>query len=113
MLKTPIETARLAITSFEMGMAQSVWLQSLEGDNKEFMPDEVFETLDEAREAIARLIAFYRCKGAPLVYPVVLKDGRQIGHVEAVPIASGWEVGYRIAKAHANNGYATEALQAF
>ncbi|MDR2515523.1 MAG: GNAT family N-acetyltransferase [Christensenellaceae bacterium] len=113
MLKIPIETARLRITAFDLGMARSVWRHSLDEGNREFMPDEVFETLGEARKAIAGLIAAYGSARAPQVYPVVLKGGAQIGHVEAAPIALGWEVGYHIAAEQAGKGYATEALQAF
>ena len=43
----------------------------------------------------------------------MLHDGRHIGHVQAVPIKGGWEIGYHIGAAHAGNGYATEAVKAF
>ena len=43
-----IETARLLITEFTMDMAQAVHLNSLDEDNRRFVPDEVFETVEAA-----------------------------------------------------------------
>ncbi len=49
-----------------------------------------------------------------MVYPVLLKDGSNIGYVQAVPLEKGsWEIGYHIAKKYTGQGYATEALSAF
>jgi RimJ/RimL family protein N-acetyltransferase len=112
-MKTPIETKRLNITKFDTGMAESVHLNSIDEDNRNFQPDEVFETVAEAAETISELISFYDRRDVPLVYPISMKDGRQIGHVQAVPIDSGWEIGFHIGKAHTRNGYATEAVHAF
>ena len=47
-----IETERLIITEFDMSMAQSVHLNSLDDDNRRFVPDEVFETVEAAAETI-------------------------------------------------------------
>lgn len=111
--RTPIRTERLIIAGFDPGMAESVCLNSQDEDNRTFLPDEVFETADDARKAITALISFYERKDSPLVYPVLLKNGTHIGHIQAVPIDSGWEVGYHIAGPHTKNGYASEALKAF
>ena len=49
-----------------------------------------------------------------MVYPVLLRDGTNIGYVQAVPIEDGdWEIGYHIGKAYTCKGYATEAVKAF
>ena len=40
-----IETDRLVITKFDESMIESVHLNSLDEDNRKFVPDEVFETL--------------------------------------------------------------------
>ena len=45
-----IETERLIITDFAMDMAQAVHKNSLDEDNRRFVPDEVFETVEEAQE---------------------------------------------------------------
>ena len=110
-----IETERLVITEFTMDMARAVHENSLDDDNRRFVPDEVFETVEDAEETVAFLIKQYGGTDGPLVYPVLLKDGgRNIGYVQLVPLGGGsWEIGYHIAKAHTGRGYATEAVRAF
>ena len=109
-----IETERLIITEFDPSMAEAVHLNSLDEDNRRFVPDEVFETVDEAAETIAFLMECYKTHQGPLVYPIVRKDGVNIGYVQAVPMDDGiWEIGYHIAKVHTKKGFATEAVQAF
>lgn len=108
-----IETERLIITEFDLSMAESVHRNSLDEDNRRFVPDEVFETVEEAGETIEFLMSCYETGEGPLVYPVLLKDGTNIGYVQLVPIEEGFEVGYHIAKEFTKNGYAAEALKAF
>ena len=110
-----IETERLVITEFSMDMAQAVHENSLDEDNRRFVPDEVFETAEEAREALAFLISQYGRSEGPLAYPVLTKaGGKNIGYVQMVPLEGGvWEIGYHIAKGYTGNGYATEAVRAF
>ncbi|MBR5344345.1 MAG: GNAT family N-acetyltransferase [Clostridia bacterium] len=110
-----IETDRLIITEFTMDMAQNVHENSLDEDNRRFVPDEVFETIEDARETIAFLMAQYGKSDGPLCYPVITKTlGLNIGYVQMVPIGNeNWEIGYHIAKSHTGNGYATEAVKAF
>lgn len=109
-----LETERLTITEFTPDMAQAVHENSLDEDTRRFVPDEVFETVEEAAETIAFLTAQYGgCEG-PLVYPVLLKDGTNVGYVQAVPLDDGvWEIGFHIGSRYTKNGYATEAVQAF
>lgn len=109
-----IETERLVITEFTADMARDVHLNSLDGDNRRFVPDEVFETAEEAREALAFLMSQYGKTEGPLAYPVLTRDGENIGYVQMVPLGDGrWEIGYHIAKKHTGRGYATEAVRAF
>ncbi len=109
-----IETKRLIITEFDMNMAESVHINSLDEDNRRFVPDEVFETVEEAAETVEFLIGIYENGNGPLVYPVLLKDGSYIGYVQAVPFEDGtWEVGYHIGGNYTKQGYATEAVTAF
>jgi len=109
-----IETERLIITEFDMSMAESVHINSLDHDNRRFVPDEVFETVEEAAETVEFLIGIYENGNGPLVYPVLLKDGTYIGYVQAVPFEDGtWEVGYHIGDNYTKQGYATEAVTAF
>ena len=109
-----IETDRLIITEFEPAMAEAVHRNSLDTDTRRFVPDEVFETVEEAAETIAFLMGCYTSGDGPLVYPVLLKDGTNIGYVQAVPLEEGgWEIGYHIGGSYTGNGYATEAVRAF
>ena len=109
-----IETNRLTITEFDMSMAESVHKESLDEDNRRFVPDEVFKTVEEAAETVEFLMGCYTDRVGPLVYPVLLKDGTYIGYVQAVPFEDGtWEVGYHIGGNYTKQGYATEAVVAF
>lgn len=109
-----IETKRLFITEFTMDMAESAHRESLDEDNRRFVPDEVFETVEDAAETVEFLMDVYKNGNGPLVYSVTLKDGTYIGYVQAVPFDDGtWEVGYHIGKNYTKQGFATEAVTAF
>lgn len=108
-----IETDRLLITEFDESMIDSVHLNSLDDDNRRFVPDEVFETIDEAREVVEWLSSCYQGNEGPFVYPMLLQDGKNIGYVQAVQIENGWEIGYHVSKSYTGNGYSTEAVNAF
>ena len=110
-----IETERLLITEFTLDMAQTVQENSVDEDNKRFVPDEVWETVEEAEETLEFLISQYGTVDGPLVYPIIVKKTKDnIGYVQLCPIDDGnWEIGYHIAKKHTGNGYATEAVTAF
>ncbi len=109
-----IETERLIITDFTPEMAEDVHRNSLDGDNRKFVPDEVFETAEDAGEALAFLISQYEGMDGPLAYAVLTRGGENIGYVQLVPIGGGdWEIGYHIAEAFTGRGFATEAVRAF
>ena len=109
-----IETERLTITEFTPDMAQAVHENSLDEDNRRFVPDEVFETVDEAAETIEFLMSQYDGSDGPFVYPVLIKDGANIGYVQAIPLDDGfWEIGFHVGEKYTKNGYATEAVKAF
>ena len=109
-----IKTERLEITKFTLDMAEAVHINSLDEDNRKFNPNEVFETVEIAKDTVEFLMSVYESNDEPLVYPVLLKDGTNIGYVQAVPMdGEKWEVGYHIVKAYAGKGYATEAVSAF
>ncbi len=110
-----IETDRLVITEFTPDMAQAVQENSIDEDNRKFVPDEVWNTVQEARETLDFLISQYGSFEGPLVYPVIVKETlANVGYVQLCPIADGrWEIGYHIGKKYTGNGYATEAVRAF
>lgn len=103
-------------------MAEAVHKNSLDEDTRRFLPDEVFESLEEARQTIDFLMSQYGSFEGPQVYPLITKkEGANIGYVQLVPLeletADGehkaWEIGYHIAKKYTGQGYATEAVKAF
>lgn len=110
-----IETKRLLITEFTLDMAQVVRENSVDEDNRRFVPDEVWETVEEAEETLKFLISQYGTFEGPLVYPIIVKETKaNVGYVQLCPIDDDkWEVGYHIAKKYTGNGYATEAVKAF
>ena len=87
-----IETKRLTITKFTMDMAEAVHKESLDEDNRRFLPDEVFETEEDAAKTVDAWMGVYENGNDPLVYPVMLKEGTYIGYVKAVPNDDGtWQ----------------------
>ena len=109
-----LQTERLMITEFTPDMAQAVHENSLDEDNRRFVPDEVFETVEDAAETIEFLMSRYDGSEGPFVYPILLKDKTNIGYVQAVPLDGGvWEIGYHIGARYTKHGYATEAVKAF
>lgn len=108
-----IETGRLVITDLTMEMAEDIQRNSQDEDNRRFVPDEVFDTVEEASETVAWLIRAATGEEGPFLYPVLTRDGVNIGYVQACMAENGWEVGYHIAKPYTGHGYATEALGAF
>ena len=109
-----LATSRLIIQELDASMAYVIHRHSLEEDVQRYVPDEVFESEEEALTVIQSLQSFYETKKGPLVYGIALKDGTLIGYVQLVPMQEGlWEVGYHIAKAYTQQGYASEALNGF
>ena len=60
-----IETKRLIITEMSIDMAMDVHKNSLNEDIRRFVPDEVFETVEEAQETIEFIISQYCSKEGP------------------------------------------------
>ena len=98
-----------------MDMVMDVHKNSLDEDTRRFVPDEVFETPEDAKETVEFLMSQYGSTDGPLVYAVIIKEGnKNIGYVQLVPIGEGkWEIGYHVAKPYTCKGYATEAVKAF
>ena len=96
-MNLPLKTERLSVAEFDKGMAESVRRLSLDGDNRRFVPDEVFETVGDAAAIVDTITGWYHKEHMPLICAVTL-EGRHIGHVQAVPLEEGWEIGYHIGK---------------
>lgn len=114
-----IESDRIKIIALRQEMTEAIQKNSIDEDNRRFLPDEVFETVAEAQRAVKHLIACYDGPYGPFVYPVLIKGAKpgegeiNAGTIEACKIDQGWEIGFHIAKPHTSRGYATEALAAF
>ena len=112
-----IRTPRLTITTFSLDMAQAVYENSQDDDTRRFVPDEVYDSVEEARAAIEFLISRYDSADGPFVYPIISNDGgKNIGYVQLCKLEEeegAWEIGYHIAKDFTGKGYATEAVKAF
>ena len=114
MNNTIISSKRLSIKRFDKTMYFDVWKNSLDENNRKFVPDEVFETLEVATEVVKDLIDSYGNEDGTFVYAVIRNgDGANLGYVQLVKIPEGWEVGYHIAEKYCGNGYATKALSLF
>ena len=98
-----------------MDMAKIVQANSVDEDNRRFVPDEVWETVEEAAETLEFLISRYESAEGPFVYPIIVKETQEnAGYVQLCPIDGGnWEIGYHVAKDYTGKGYATEAVKAF
>ena len=109
-----IESERLSIRKLTMDMCFDIHKNSLDEDNRRFVPDEVFETLEIATEVVKDLIDSYESEDGPFVFAIIRKeDNANLGYIQLVKIDLGWEIGYHIAKQYAGNGYATESLMLF
>lgn len=108
------KSERLSIKNMDTSMYYDVWRNSLDENNRTFVPDEVFETLEEASNVVDQIIECYESKDGPFVYAVIRNDDlANMGYVQLVKIEEGWEIGYHIAKRYTGNGYATEAVKLF
>jgi RimJ/RimL family protein N-acetyltransferase len=109
-----IKADKFIITEFNESMAESIRRNSLDEDTRRFVPDEVFETIEEAQVILQQILGWYEKDKSPLIYAIVLNNGVNIGYVQAVPVDEAeWEIGYHVAKEHTGNGYATNAVKAF
>ena len=109
-----IENDRLQIVRMNQSMYYDIYKNSQDDNNRKFVPDEVFNSLEEASEVVNQIINCYDSKDGPFVYAVIRKkDNINLGYVQLVKIEEGWEIGYHIAEIYAGNGYATEAVNLF
>ena len=71
-----IESDRIKIIALRQEMAEAIQKNSIDEDNRRFLPDEVFETVAEAQRAVKYLIACYDGPYGPFVYPVLIKGAK-------------------------------------
>lgn len=66
-----ISGERLFITKMDSSMYEDVYRNSLDEDNKRFVPDEVFDSLEEAKEVVDSIIQSYESENGPYVYAII------------------------------------------
>ena len=112
-MKKIIQGKRISLVYLDESMINDVWQNSLDEDNRKYVPDEVFETYEDASEVVHFLMENYKTNVCPLVFAVITKEGNNIGYVQLVEIPDGHEIGYHINKSFTGQGYATEAVNLF
>lgn len=109
-----IKNDTLSIIKMDTGMSYDVWQNSLDENNRKYVPDEVFETLEEATEVVNYIIESYQNPDGPFIYVIIRNEDKvNIGYVQLVKIEEGWEIGYHIAERYTGKGYATQAVGLF
>ena len=109
-----IDNDILQIVRMNQSMYYDVYRNSQDDNNRKYVPDEVFNSLEEASEVVNQIIHSYDSEDGPFVYAVLRKkDNANIGYVQLVKTDDGWEIGYHIADIYTGNGYATEAIKLF
>lgn len=113
-----LTTNRLIIREFKSDDLQTLYSLSQEQSMRDFLPDQVYETIDKAEETLDFLMSKYSNDlskiGYPYVLALALKDTDElIGHVGLSKIQEGVEIGYAIAESYQRKGFATEAVTAF
>lgn len=61
-----------------MDMCNDYQKNSVDDDNRRFVPDEVCETLEDAEKTLKWLIGSYSTSRGPFVYPIILNEGINI-----------------------------------
>ena len=108
-----IKSDRFIITELTMDMCSDYQRNSVDADNRRFVPDEVCETIEDAEKTLKWLIESYSASNGPFVYPILTNENRNIGYVQACPLEGDFEIGYHIAKNYTGKGFATEAVKVF
>lgn len=115
-MKYLFQTEHLRVRRFEAEDAKRLYENHLEEEMKQWIPNESYESLEEAEEAIAFYQSCVDAGHLPYVLAVELKEtGELIGDtgVNEVEGASGEvEIGYSICRKYSGLGYATELLEA-
>lgn len=111
---TLISNDVLSIVQMNKDMYFDVYKNSLDEDNKRFVPDEVFDSEETTIKVVDQIIENYKSNDGPFVYAFIRNtDNKYLGHVQLINIKEGWEIGYHIAKPYTGKGYATDALSLF
>ncbi len=108
-----IKSKRFIITELTMDMCSDYQKNSVDADNRCFVPDEACENIQDTKKTLKWLIESYSTSNGPFVYPIITNENINIGYVQAGPLEGEFEIGYHIAKSYTGNGFATEAVKVF
>lgn len=93
--------------------AEKIFQMSQEESLARFLPDQVYQSYEEACRVLEYLIRSsneINIEKAPYVLGIILNDNELIGHVGASIVDEGVEIGYAIEKRHQGFGYARRAV---
>jgi len=111
------QTNRIIVRKLLINDSELLFKYSREEITKRELPDEVYETISDIKDAIQYFIINYDYEYNfvyPLVYGIVLKDKNIIiGHIGLTEIDKGIEIGYAIATEYQNKGYMSEIIIPF
>lgn len=113
----PIEAKHTVIRPFNMEDGPLILKLSQEDSLKNWIPDQVYEDIDECNEVLDYLISQYQDFSSPLERPLVLavvskEAGQVIGHVGLSPLKGRVEIGYAIGEESQGKGLGTEVVSA-
>lgn len=111
-----ISGKRLHLREFSAADDQKVFFMSREDGMLRWIPDQVYQDLDETRQVLRFLMEQYQPDAnpasVPIVFAVVISETCElIGHVGLSPIGGGVEIGYAIESCQQGRGYAAEAVE--
>ena len=96
-----METKRLIIRDLLLSDAEAIFYFSQEDSLKQWLPDQVYSDIYEAKETLEFLISKYPHKELPFVLAIIEKEPDElVGHVGLSRIKQGIEIGYAIGKQH-------------
>lgn len=108
------ETHRLIVRKFEMTDVRQLYVNHLEKEVKDWIPNESYADMEETRGAVEFYMDCVDQRHLPFVLAVESKEtGELIGdtginEVDGSP--NEVEIGYSIARKYSGNGYATELV---
>lgn len=65
-----------------MDMCSEYQKNSVDDDNRRFVPDEVCEAVEDAERTLKWLIGSYSTPNGPFVYPILTNENIKIGYTE-------------------------------
>ncbi|OFZ49611.1 MAG: hypothetical protein A2381_04065 [Bdellovibrionales bacterium RIFOXYB1_FULL_37_110] len=113
-----LETPQLLLRPFTLNDTSIIFSLSQETGMKQWIPDQVYQDLQQTTDILKYLISQYHKRPnpavAPIVFAIVLKKSNLvIGHVGLSPYKDSIEIGYAIGEKHCGKGYASQAVLAY